>query len=88
MMGVVYVIHFERKYYHAQHYIGWAKVLEPRIKRHRQGQGSRLLAHLNKIGIAWEVVFTKPGTGDDERAMKNRHKSSHFCPKCKKKKTV
>jgi predicted GIY-YIG superfamily endonuclease len=84
MDGTVYLIHFDKKYYHAQHYIGWASNLKRRVKHHRNGTGSKLLAHLNKVGIAWNVVWSKPGTGNDERRMKQWKKARSFCPVCKK----
>jgi predicted GIY-YIG superfamily endonuclease len=87
VQGFVYLIHFEKKYYHAQHYIGWARNVEKRMVHHRNGSGSKLLAHLNKIGIKWEVVMTKKGTGDEERRMKKCKKARSFCPVCKNDKT-
>lgn len=81
-MGTVYLIHFEQKYYHAQHYIGWSSQVKRRIAHHRKGSGCKLLAHLNKLGIKWEVVLLIKGTGNDERALKNRKKARSFCPRC------
>ena len=46
--GTVYLIHFDEKLAHAQHYIGWATDLEKREKEHRSGKGARIINALNK----------------------------------------
>ena len=41
--GIVYLLHFERSYRHARHYIGFTQNLEQRLAEHRAGRGSPLL---------------------------------------------
>jgi len=41
--GIVYLLHFERSYRHARHYIGFTQNLEQRLEQHRAGRGSPLL---------------------------------------------
>src|SRR3954454_21531768 len=54
---MVYLIHFEEKLHHAQHYIGFVECnLEQRIKKHKNNKGAKLLAAINDKGIPWEVV--------------------------------
>jgi predicted GIY-YIG superfamily endonuclease len=86
MKDVVYLIHFEKKYFHAQHYIGYTHGFKRRMEHHKAGTGSRLLAHLKKIGIAWEVVRKWPGDGNFERKLKNQRNAPRFCPVCIKEK--
>ena len=42
--GIVYLLHFERSYRHARHYIGFTQNLEQRLAEHRAGRGSPLVA--------------------------------------------
>ncbi len=82
---MVYLIHFEEKYKHAQHYIGFSKdkLFQSRLEHHLKGSGSRLLRAVNKAGIKWSVVKTWPDEdGNFERKLKNRKKSSCLCPTC------
>jgi predicted GIY-YIG superfamily endonuclease len=85
--GVVYLIHFERPFKHARHYIGFAggKDHRERIERHRNGRGARLLQVLNEHGIGYRVVRVwRNVTRDFERKLKNSwggHKDS-LCPAC------
>ena len=83
-MGLVYIIHFEEKLKHAQHYIGFVENdLQQRIERHLANQGSKLLAAVNKAGIKWEVVKVYENVDRAfERKLKNRKGARHLCPKC------
>lgn len=81
--GTVYLIHFERPYKHARHYIGWASDLEGRLEHHRKGSGAVLMAVVTKAGIAWSVVQTWTGDRNFERRLKNRKSSPRFCPACR-----
>jgi predicted GIY-YIG superfamily endonuclease len=78
----VYLIHFERAFWHAQHYIGLTVNLEQRLEQHRKGNGAKLLRAINARGIPWQVVRTWPGGYTLERALKNRKKSRDMCPVC------
>lgn len=51
-VGVCYLIHFERPYRHARHYLGWTVDLEARLAKHRAGNGARLLRVATAAGIA------------------------------------
>jgi len=85
-MNQVYLIHFDRHYKRAKHYLGAAKNLEKRMKLHRSGKGSKLLAALNKEGIGYSVVRTWDGYFEKERELKRRKNASQLCPKCLEKK--
>lgn len=82
---MIYLIHFEKYFSHARHYIGFTEneTAQKRIDRHKRGDGARLLYHLNKADIDYFVVRTWPdGTRDQERNLKRRKKSKVLCPVC------
>jgi predicted GIY-YIG superfamily endonuclease len=82
---MVYLIHFEKKFKHAQHYIGFCKDgnLKKRIKRHRKGDGAKLLRAVSLAGIEYNIVRVwDDGTQDFERRMKKTHHRELFCPIC------
>ncbi len=84
---MVYLIHLETKYEHAQHYLGFVDGGEDRLKSrleyHRKGSGSRFLRAVAKAGINFDVVRTWPdGDRNFERSLKNKKKSSRLCPTC------
>lgn len=82
---MVYLIHFNTPLHHARHYIGYSAddLFDKRIECHRSGRGSKLLAHLNRIGTGWHVVRLWLGEdGNFERKLKNNHSSKKLCPIC------
>jgi predicted GIY-YIG superfamily endonuclease len=84
---MVYLIHFEKKIGHAQHYIGFCydERFAARIHHHEKGTGSRLLKAVNEAGIKWSVVRQWPNEdGNFERKLKNKKKASLLCPICLK----
>lgn len=83
----VYLIHFDEPYKHALHYIGFVESnLEARMKRHKDGDGARLLRVLKDAGIGWELVRVWPdGDREFERKLKNNSHSKRHCPVCKAK---
>jgi predicted GIY-YIG superfamily endonuclease len=87
---MVYLIHFDKPFKHASHYIGWAKRdLEQRMKHHRSGTGSKLMKAVTNAGIGWKVVKVwEDGDRTFERSLKNKKKSSCICPVCLSKNKV
>jgi predicted GIY-YIG superfamily endonuclease len=83
MMGLVYLLHFSKRYHHAQHYLGWTESLPQRMKAHYAGQGARLLEVVSQAGIDFDVVRTWEGDRQMERALKNRKSSALLCPLCR-----
>ena len=70
--GVVYLLHFDRPYQHARHYVGWAEDdLLARLDRHARGHGARLIAVIWQAGIGFTLVRTCEGTRRTERAIKH-----------------
>lgn len=88
---MVYLIHLEKKYKHAQHYLGFVDGgedrLQSRLQYHRKGQGSKFLRAVTQACIPFDVVRTWPeGDRNFERMLKNKKKASILCPICAKKK--
>jgi predicted GIY-YIG superfamily endonuclease len=81
--GTVYLIHFERPYKHAAHYLGYTDDLAARMTAHRNGTGSRLMQVIAKAGIRWVLVKTWHGGRTLERRLKNYHGSNQLCLVCK-----
>src|SRR6516165_2333863 len=83
---MVYLIHFQRPYRHARHYIGFVAEggLAGRLERHRSGDGARLLRVITEAGIAWTVAPLWPGADrTTERRLKNRRNAPKLCPVCR-----
>jgi predicted GIY-YIG superfamily endonuclease len=83
VQGTVYLLHFERKYKHAGHYMGWSENLTGRLDAHASGEGSRLMQVLRDAGIGFACVRTWSGTRNDERRLKNRKEAPRLCPVCR-----
>lgn len=86
---MVYLIHLDKPFKHARHYIGFVEsdemVLE-RLAKHQAGTGSKFLRAVNAAGIGYHIARVWPGyTRTQERELKNQKKSSRFCPICNKK---
>ena len=83
---MVYLIHFERKLAHAQHYVGFSSspaALRRRLDHHRSGNGSRLMNAVVQAGIPYRVVRIWPeGTRTEERRIKNTAHPERICPVC------
>jgi predicted GIY-YIG superfamily endonuclease len=81
-VGTVYLLHFDRPYQHAQHYLGWARNLRARLTLHRNGRGARLLAVIGEAGIGWRLARTWKGNRARERQIKRQGGLSRSCPAC------
>ncbi len=82
VMGTVYLLHFDRPYKHARHYLGWADDLNARLAVHGTKHGARLLAVLRAEGIGWQLARTWPGDRTRERQIKNMGSAARVCPLC------
>jgi predicted GIY-YIG superfamily endonuclease len=80
--GVIYMLHFDRPYRHAKHYVGWTDDLLDRLDRHATGHGARLIAVIWQAGIGFTVVRICEGTRNTERAIKNAGGAVRYCPAC------
>ncbi len=82
-VGTVYLLHFNRPYCHASHYVGFSQNLPARLEHHRNGTGARLTAAASEAGIEYEVA--RQWDGKDrafERRLHNQKHSARLCPKC------
>ena len=83
-MGVIYLLHFERSYHHARHYLGYTDDLEGRLAAHRAGRGSPLVAAAVRDGIDFELAATWPGDRHHERRLhRYRNSPRRLCPICR-----
>jgi predicted GIY-YIG superfamily endonuclease len=80
--GTVYLIHLDKPYKHARHYLGWTNNLDARLEAHQAGHGARLMEVVKAAGITWRLARTWPGSRDRERAIKNRHEAPRLCLEC------
>jgi hypothetical protein len=80
----VYLLHFDRPYHHAQHYIGYDVNVEARVAQHRRGDGShhRLMQVIRAAGIGFEVARVWEGGRELERSLKRRGSTRRICPIC------
>jgi predicted GIY-YIG superfamily endonuclease len=82
-MLTLYLIHFDAKYEHAQHYLGLSNDLNRRMEEHRSGQGNPLMKAVTEAGIPWSVVRTWPDADRmQEVQLKSRHNATKLCPIC------
>jgi predicted GIY-YIG superfamily endonuclease len=56
IIGTVYLLHFDRPYHHARHYVGFTRNLARRTARHRAGNGSPLIEAASNAGIEFTVA--------------------------------
>lgn len=86
--GTLYLLHFEPKFKHAQHYLGWTSDVDVRVERHLNGRGSPLVKAAVAAGCEVTIAATWDGTRSDERALKQKTKSRRLCPICKERAKV
>lgn len=87
--GTIYLIHFDRPFKHARHYIGWSSNTPKRFEAHIAGRGSKLLAAVAAAGIGFNVVRVWGGTRSDERRLHRRKNTPRdLCPTCSTRKAV
>jgi hypothetical protein len=83
-MGLIYLLHFERSYRHARHYLGYTDDLEARLPAHRAGRGSPLVAAAVRDGIDFRLAATWPGDRREERRLhRYRNSPRRLCPICR-----
>jgi predicted GIY-YIG superfamily endonuclease len=79
---IVYLLHFNRKLAHSQHYIGFTENLDKRLTDHLCGQGARLMEVCFERGIEWKLARTWQGDRNFERWLKRKKGAAWFCPVC------
>lgn len=85
----LYVIHFDHKRHHAQHYMGASNNLFQRLKDHATGRAAKLTKALWEDSEEWELAAIykpKPTVTtpifDLETKAKRAHATITFCPLC------
>jgi hypothetical protein len=82
----VYLIHFDEKYKHAAHYLGYSEsehTIEQRLEDHKAGRGAKLLAALNRAGVGYSIArIWKDGDRKFERRLKKGKNIKTHCPIC------
>lgn len=81
--GVVYLLHLDRPFGHAKHYVGFAADLDARLAHHAAGTGANLLRHVRAAGIGWTLARTWERSS---RAFeRTQHNGGHArrCPICR-----
>lgn len=83
--GTVYLLHLDRPYKHARHYVGWTEEdLARRLEQHRAGQGSPLLRAAGAVGIGFKVArLWENHTRLKERRLKRSGGATRYCPLCR-----
>ena len=83
----LYLLHFERPFKHAKHYLGWAEddeAMARRIQKHREGKGANLMKYVKLAGIDFVVARTwAVGSRRKERSIKKQGGLGRCCPICK-----
>lgn len=78
-----YLLHFQRFYHHARHYLVYSDDLDARVAAHRAGRGSPLVAAAVRDGIDFELAATWPGDRHEERGLhRYRNSPRRLCPIC------
>ena len=84
---VVGLIHFAEPLgspdsHQAQHYLFSTGDLDAELTRFRNRPTPKIMAEVNRRGIAWELVRTWPGSRVEERRLKNIKDAVSMCPAC------
>jgi hypothetical protein len=82
----LYLLHFEPRYRHAGHYLGFAESVERRVAEHLSSgsKSSPLVRAALAAGAAVTVARVWPdGDRTLERRLKRAHGLSRFCPTCR-----
>lgn len=93
-MSTVYLLHFDRPFKHARHYLGATSLpLAERLARHADDRGAKLLRAAAAAGIGWVVARTWPRLSHDaafqlEIKLKRQGSRGRQCPLCRAKGSV
>lgn len=86
--GWIYLIHFNKPYEHAEHYMGFTKNVDRRMLRHVAGRGARLMQVIEDAGITWKISRVWYGDRYLERRLKKQGGHARKCPICQRRKSV
>ena len=86
---MVYLLHFDKKICHSQHYLGSVEGdtltdVERRVtKYHMRGRGARFTQVAVEQGIKFIIARTWVGGKKRERQLKNQKQGPKLCPICR-----
>lgn len=84
--GYIYVLHFDNKLSHAEHYIGCTTQPKDRLISHASGRGSRICQVLIERGIGWRLGMLATCSLTEmrllERQLKRQHGAQPYCELC------
>ena len=84
MNGTAYLLHLNRPYKHARHYIGWSTNLQGRLADHAAGRGAKLLQAARRQGITWRLARTWEDVPQARETQLTRQGGGkRLCPICK-----
>lgn len=84
-LGICYLLHFDRPYKHAQHYLGWTNDLQKRLREHRSGNRTKcvLTSVVTFEGIGWRVARLWHNVPlSFEKELKRGKNNRKLCPHC------
>lgn len=84
---MLYLLHFDKPYKHARHYLGFTEseeTLQARLDAHLEGRGARLLEVITEHGIGFSLAVILDGDRTEERRLKNTAHPERICPLCKR----
>lgn len=92
----LYLLHFDRPYKHAKHYLGYARdvpTLHQRVDQHYEasygdGKHHRLMQAVRRAGISFTLarVWDEGTRADEKKKKQNGH--ARRCPLCKDEKRL
>ncbi len=84
-MTGLYLLHFEPRYRHAGHYLGWSPDIARRCREHLSGDGkaSPLVRAALSTGRVGLVRVWPEGSRSLERRLKRQGGLSRHCPVCR-----
>lgn len=85
-IGGLYLLHFDPKLCHAQHYLGFSDDVRRRVHEHVGGGSHSSPLVRAAIAAGSSVSLTRVWVGGDrtlERKLKNRHRLAPLCPVCR-----
>lgn len=84
----VYLLHFDKPYKHARHYLGFTRNKDAltRFAEHGTAKGARLTRVAVENGVKLTLAAVWPGAPRSfERKLKNRADVAKWCPCCEQK---
>src|SRR5205085_2158791 len=88
----VYLLHLDRPFKHAKHYLGFSMNLEARLQCHRNGNGARFMEVVSQAGIGFTLArLWRCDTWEEGRALERKLKKQHsplLCPLCNPRRKV